>query len=68
MKQKLWLLSLALLMIVGVVISGCGSSNEIKIGTNLEVTGSLSGLGTSALNGVKIAFKEVVNYSLISCI
>lgn len=47
------------------VFAGCGSeksasdSNTIKIGANFEMTGNAANYGASALNGLKLAVKEV---------
>lgn len=49
------------------LITGCGSSatvnngKEIKVGSNLELTGGVAVYGTSANNGVKLALKEANN-------
>lgn len=46
------------------LFSGCGSetatnSNEIKVGANFELTGGVANYGTQALNGLKLAVKQV---------
>ncbi|MDR3588246.1 MAG: ABC transporter substrate-binding protein [Negativicutes bacterium] len=43
------------------LVSGCGNSgsNEIKIGALFELTGGQSAFGTSSLNGVSLALKEI---------
>ncbi len=46
------------------LIAGCGgekkaaNSNEIRIGGNFELTGNVANYGNSAMNGIKLAFKE----------
>jgi branched-chain amino acid transport system substrate-binding protein len=51
--------------VVALLVSGCGSSKpaaeskEIKIGGNLEMTGSIASYGLSMANGINLAFKEV---------
>ncbi len=55
------ILSIVLLGAV-LLVSGCGStfgsSNEIKIGGNLEMTGNTASWGESMAKGIKLAFKE----------
>lgn len=55
---------LCLSMAVGLVVfaAGCGgqeNSDTIKIGANLEMTGTNATFGQSATNGAKLAIKEV---------
>jgi len=45
------------------LLAGCGGgakqeAKEIKIGANFELTGNVAQYGSSALNGIKLAFKE----------
>ncbi|MBP8742633.1 MAG: ABC transporter substrate-binding protein [Acidaminococcaceae bacterium] len=51
------------MLAVSVVASGCGggskASDEIKIGVVSEMTGSNATYGTSVVNGMKLALKEV---------
>jgi len=49
-------------LILSVFVSGCagiGDSKDIKIGGNLEMTGSTASYGQSMSNGIKLALKEV---------
>jgi branched-chain amino acid transport system substrate-binding protein len=50
-------------LVIGAMLAGCGgqqqSTNEIKIGGNLELTGGNATFGASATNGAKLALKEV---------
>lgn len=50
---------------LGLMVAGCSStpsasdSKEIRIGANIEMTGSVANYGKSAFNGIQLAFKEV---------
>lgn len=51
---------------MGALFAGCGgsggggaSSNDIKIGANFELTGGVANYGSQALNGLKLAVKQV---------
>lgn len=62
-KRKLLSLAIGLTMLAGVV-AGCGGgsgadSKEIKIGGDFELTGGVASYGQSAVNGAKLAFKQV---------
>lgn len=52
----------AILAVVALVVAGCGggasSSNEIRIGGNFELTGSVANLGKQTVNGINLAFKQ----------
>jgi branched-chain amino acid transport system substrate-binding protein len=53
---------LALFTVAAMTLTvGCGgqSSNDIKLGANLEMTGSNATFGQSATNGAKLAIKQV---------
>jgi len=53
---------LVAIMMFAVLLTGCGSQQSadvIKIGANLEMTGSNATFGQSATNGAKLAIKEV---------
>jgi branched-chain amino acid transport system substrate-binding protein len=66
-KKILTLASMALgVAMMGAVFAGCGDTKEaagggdtIKIGANFELTGGVANYGSHALNGVKLAIKEV---------
>ncbi len=63
-KQGLKLAGLAIgLVLLAGVFAGCGSSaadsKEIKIGGDFELTGGVASYGQSAVNGAKLAFKQV---------
>ena len=50
------------LLSMAVLVTGCGgpgSSKDIKIGGNLEMTGNTASYGQSMANGIKLALKEV---------
>lgn len=51
---------IALVLVAGLV-AGCGdsSSKGLKIGMVYELTGNTASYGTSAINGAKLAFKEI---------
>lgn len=51
----------AAVALLGSVVSGCGNqtSDTIKIGANLEMTGNNASFGKSASNGAKLAIKEI---------
>ncbi|WP_438434690.1 ABC transporter substrate-binding protein [Gorillibacterium sp. sgz500922] len=63
MKAKqLTILAAALVLALGT--AGCGSkkasdSGDILIGANFEMTGGVASFGNSALNGVKLAVKQI---------
>ena len=49
---------------MAVMLTGCSggsgeSSDTIKIGANLELTGNSASYGTSAKNGIEMAVKEI---------
>lgn len=59
---------LTALLVVSLALVGCGSSdssskstneNEIKIGASAELSGNSANFGTSTLNGIKLAVKEL---------
>ncbi|HWR40004.1 MAG TPA: ABC transporter substrate-binding protein [Patescibacteria group bacterium] len=66
---KKWLATAAAVMLLSTALTGCGSNsgkadtksnaNEIKLGVNVELTGSVADYGKQALNGMKLAVKEV---------
>jgi len=61
--QKIVALFVSILML-GSLLVGCGgpsanNDKEIKIGTDLELTGGVSSFGNSTLNGIKLAFKQI---------
>ncbi|VBB06188.1 Hypothetical protein LUCI_1404 [Lucifera butyrica] len=52
---------LGVVMLAG-LLAGCGgasASKDIKIGVVYELTGNTASFGTAALNGAKLAFKEI---------
>lgn len=51
----------AVLLVATLIAAGCGgaSSDVIKIGAMYEVTGGQATFGTSAVNGAKLALKEI---------
>jgi branched-chain amino acid transport system substrate-binding protein len=59
---KLTGLAIGLVLFAG-VFAGCGGSaadsKEIKIGGDFELTGGVASYGQSAVNGAKLAFKQV---------
>ena len=63
MRGKLLATAITAMLAVSVVASGCGggskASDEIKIGVVSEMTGSNATYGTSVVNGMKLALKEV---------
>ena len=63
MRGKLLATAISAMLAVSVVASGCGggskASDEIKIGVVSEMTGSNATYGTSVVNGMKLALKEV---------
>ncbi|MDU2064931.1 MAG: ABC transporter substrate-binding protein [Sporomusaceae bacterium] len=65
LKTKKFRLTSLLLsgLLAASLLSGCGGSqqaaNEIKLGANLEMTGTNATFGQSAANGAKLAIKEV---------
>lgn len=63
MSKRTWILFVTGLIIasISVALTGCGSnsgSNEIKIGGNYEVTGSIASYAKSSTNGAKLAIKQ----------
>ena len=62
MKKGIFLL-LAVLMALTPVLAGCGngggSSNEIKIGVNYELTGDVATYGTDSVKGIEMAINEI---------
>lgn len=69
MKRKLLAITAIMALSFG-TLAGCGSKQTssgdgdksggtIKIGTNFEMTGGVASFGTSALEGVKLAAKEI---------
>ena len=63
MRGKLLATAISAMLAVSIVASGCGggskASDEIKIGVVSEMTGSNATYGTSVVNGMKLALKEV---------
>lgn len=63
MRGKLLATAISAMLAVSVVASGCGggskASDEIKIGVVGEMTGSNATYGTSMVNGMKLAVKEI---------
>ncbi|MEG6584408.1 ABC transporter substrate-binding protein [Dendrosporobacter sp. 1207_IL3150] len=65
--SKKWLSYVGLICIIVMISSlvvGCGgktatNSTDIKIGANIELTGSVANYGQQALSGLKLAVKEV---------
>jgi len=60
--KKVTILAAALVLAIGT--AGCGSkkasdSGDILIGANFEMTGGVASFGTSSLNGVKLAVKQI---------
>jgi branched-chain amino acid transport system substrate-binding protein len=54
-------LALSVVLVMAVVIAGCGGqpeSKDIKIGGNFEMSGGVAQYGQSAANGAKLAIKE----------
>jgi len=61
-KSKKMLCSVAAMGMFALAATGCGggaSSDTIKLGANLEMTGTNATFGQSATNGAKLAIKEV---------
>ena len=66
MTKKSFTITVLMLVLamVSSFITGCSSktavnSNDIKIGANIELTGSVANYGEQALSGLKLAVKEV---------
>ena len=60
MRKKLALaLASLLLVVLAVPSAGCSSSSTIKIGSVMDITGALSGMGTLISNGVKLAVQQI---------
>ncbi|WP_425060085.1 Leucine-, isoleucine-, valine-, threonine-, and alanine-binding protein [Sporomusa carbonis] len=62
MRKKLLAMAVGVVLMAG-ALAGCGSSakqetNEIKIGGNFELTGSVANYGKQAVNGIQLAFKQ----------
>ncbi len=65
--RKQWMITGAVLIVMSLLLTGCGGdkakpaaqSNEIRIGGNIEMTGGVANYGNEALNGMKLAFKQV---------
>ncbi len=62
-KRVTYLLAAAMTLVtVSLFLGGCDSSNSsdsIKIGANLELTGTNASFGNSAKNGIDLAVKEI---------
>jgi branched-chain amino acid transport system substrate-binding protein len=61
-KSKQRLCAVVAMGILTLAVTGCGggsSSDTIKLGANLEMTGTNATFGQSASNGAKLAIKEV---------
>ena len=68
MKGKIFLTSLFIVIVMGMILTGCGSKTEsnsppklqgtIKIGGNFELSGQLCEFGLKGENGAKLAIKE----------
>jgi branched-chain amino acid transport system substrate-binding protein len=68
MKGKIFLTSLFIVIVIGMILTGCGSKTEsnsppklqgtIKIGGNFELSGQLCEFGLKGENGAKLAIKE----------
>ncbi|MBP2645449.1 MAG: ethanolamine utilization protein EutJ [Firmicutes bacterium] len=56
--RKLGFLLLALVLLT-FAVSGCGSSNELKIGVSAPLTGDISALGQSTKNAALLAQEEI---------
>lgn len=59
-KSKKFICAITAIGMFTVFVTGCGdqSSDTIKIGANLEMTGSNATFGQSATNGAKLAIKQ----------
>lgn len=61
-ESKKMLCAVAAMGMFALAVTGCGggtSSDTIKLGANLEMTGTNATFGQSATNGAKLAIKEV---------
>lgn len=65
-KVKMCVLTALTVVSMAAVLTGCGgsggsegSSDVIKVGANLELTGNSASYGTSAKNGIEMAVKEI---------
>lgn len=61
-KSKQMLCAVAAMSMFALAATGCGggsSSDTIKLGANLEMTGTNATFGQSATNGAKLAIKEI---------
>lgn len=61
-KSKKMLCAVTAMGMFALAVTGCGgsaSSDTIKLGANLEMTGTNATFGQSATNGAKLAIKEV---------
>ena len=64
MKTKKLICLVAVVAMLASLLSGCGQqaandANVIKIGVNMEMTGGAATYGTAAVDGLKLAVKEV---------
>lgn len=60
-KSMIPLALVAIIAVLSLLVAGCGEkadSKELKIGANFEMTGGVATFGQSAVNGIKLAFKE----------
>ena len=65
--RKQWMIMCTSMIVMSLLLAGCGGdkakpaaqSNEIRIGGNIEMTGGVANYGNEALNGMKLAFKQV---------
>ncbi|MBP2642361.1 MAG: hypothetical protein H6Q67_248 [Firmicutes bacterium] len=62
-KKKVLVVALGVIaMMIAMLVAGCGgasTANEIKIGVDAELTGGVASYGQSAVNGIKLAVKEI---------
>jgi len=72
MKNSRKLVALVIAGLLAFALTGCGAKpagdsqgageskgEEIKVGANFELTGAISSFGTSAVNGIELAFEEI---------
>ncbi|SDF16426.1 Leucine-, isoleucine-, valine-, threonine-, and alanine-binding protein [Sporomusa acidovorans DSM 3132] len=62
MRKKFMAIAMSTLLMAG-ALAGCGGgakqeANEIKIGGNFELTGSVANYGKQAVNGIQLAIKQ----------
>lgn len=63
MRKKFMAIAMSTLLMAG-ALAGCGggakqeAANEIKIGGNFELTGSVANYGKQAVNGIQLAIKQ----------